>query len=128
MKQFYINSTGNFNITRPFMNQGLIPESFSFDVPLIAPIAASVALYWSDLMTSRFIWQAQLSKTLYERIHLTVTFNSLKIEFNAAIIRHMAVSIQLSIVNNIFKATVLITRQEIVEYCLEYRRKTYINF
>ena len=40
----------------------------------------------------------------------------------------MAVSIQLSIVNNIFKATVLITRQEIVEYYLEYRRKTYINF
>ena len=37
------------------MNQGLIPDSFSFDVPLIAPIAASVALYSSDLMTSRFI-------------------------------------------------------------------------
>ena len=40
----------------------------------------------------------------------------------------MAVSIQLSIVNNIFKATILKARQEIVEYYLEYRRKTYINF
>ena len=40
----------------------------------------------------------------------------------------MAVSIQLSIVNNIFKATVLKARQEIVEYYLEYRRKTYLNF
>ena len=39
----------------------------------------------------------------------------------------MAVSIQLSTVNNIFKATVLKATQEIVEYCLEYRRKTYVK-
>ena len=37
----------------------------------------------------------------------------------------MAVSIQLSTVNNIFKATVLKAAQEIVEYYLEYRSKTY---
>ena len=39
----------------------------------------------------------------------------------------MAVSIQLSTVNFIFKATVLKATQEIVEYYLEYRRKTYIK-
>ena len=39
----------------------------------------------------------------------------------------MAVSIQLSTVNNIFKGTVLKGTQEIVEYYLEYRRKTYIK-
>ena len=38
----------------------------------------------------------------------------------------MAVSIQLSYVNNIFKATVL-KEEEIVEYYHEYRRKTYIK-
>ena len=37
----------------------------------------------------------------------------------------MAVSIQLSAVNNIFKATILKATQEIVEYCLQYRRKSY---
>ena len=39
----------------------------------------------------------------------------------------MAVSIQLSTVNNIFKATILKETQEILEYYLEYRRKTYIK-
>ena len=39
----------------------------------------------------------------------------------------MAVSIQLSTVNNIFKATVLKARQKIVKYYLECRR-TYIKF
>ena len=38
----------------------------------------------------------------------------------------MAISIQLSAVNNIFKATVLKATQ-IVEYYLKYRRKTYIK-
>ena len=38
----------------------------------------------------------------------------------------MAVSIQLSTVNNVFKATVSKATQDIVEYYLEYRRKTYI--
>ena len=59
------------------------------------------------------------------RPHLTFSFTSLKIEFNFVIVRHMAVSIQLSYVNNIFKATVLKATQEIVEYYHEYRRKTY---
>ena len=36
----------------------------------------------------------------------------------------MVVSIQHSTENNIFKATVLKAIQEIVEYYLEYRRKT----
>ena len=62
-----------------------------------------------------------------ERPHLTVSFTSLKLEFNPIIIRHMAVSIQLSTENNIFKATVLKARQEIVKYYLEYRRKTLIK-
>ena len=39
----------------------------------------------------------------------------------------MAVNIQLSTVNNVFKATVLKATQDIVEYYLEYRRKTYIK-
>ena len=39
----------------------------------------------------------------------------------------MVVSIQLSTVNNNFKATVLKAIQEIVEYYLEYGRKTIIN-
>ena len=39
----------------------------------------------------------------------------------------MAESIQHSTVNNIFKATVLKATQEIVEYYLEYRRKTYLK-
>ena len=39
----------------------------------------------------------------------------------------MAVSIQLSTLNNIFKATVLKATQDIVEYSLEYRRNTYIK-
>ena len=39
----------------------------------------------------------------------------------------MAVSIEHSAVNNIFKATVLNATQEIVEYYLKYRRKTYIT-
>ena len=39
----------------------------------------------------------------------------------------MVVSIQLSTVNNNFKANVLKATQEIVEYYLEYRRKTIIN-
>ena len=40
----------------------------------------------------------------------------------------MAVSTQLSTVNNIFKVTVLKATQEIVEYYLEeYRGKTYIK-
>ena len=39
----------------------------------------------------------------------------------------MAVNIQLSTVNSISKATVLKATQEIVEYYLEYRRKTYIK-
>ena len=64
---------------------------------------------------------------LYGRPHLTVSFTSLKIEFNPIIIRHMVVSIQLSTVNNNFKATVLKAIQEIVEYYLEYGRKTIIN-
>ena len=37
----------------------------------------------------------------------------------------MAVSIKRSTVNNIFKATILIATQKIVEYYLEYRRKNY---
>ena len=65
--------------------------------------------------------------TLYGRPLLTVLFTSLKIEFNPIITRHMAVSIQLSTMNNIFKAAVLKPTQEIVEYYLEYRRKTYIK-
>ena len=54
MKQFYINSTGTLTVLRPLMNQGLTPDSFSFsfDVPLIAPVTASAALYRIDLMTS----------------------------------------------------------------------------
>ena len=36
----------------------------------------------------------------------------------------MTVNMHLSTVNNIFKATVLKATQEIVEYYLEYRRKT----
>ena len=36
----------------------------------------------------------------------------------------MTVNMQLSTINNIFKATVLKATQEIVEYYLEYRRKT----
>ena len=36
----------------------------------------------------------------------------------------MVVSIQLSSENNIFKATTLKAAQEVVEYYLEYRRKT----
>ena len=64
---------------------------------------------------------------LYARPHLTVSNVSLKIEFNSVIIRHIAVSIPLSSVNNIFKATVLKATQEIEEYYLEYRRKTYIK-
>ena len=63
----------------------------------------------------------------YGRPHLTVSFTSLKIGFNPIIIRHMVVSIQLSTVNNNFKANVLKATQEIVEYYLEYRRKTIIN-
>ena len=39
----------------------------------------------------------------------------------------MTVNMQLSTVNNIFKATVLKATQEIVEYYLEYRRETYIK-
>ena len=40
----------------------------------------------------------------------------------------MAVSIQFTTVNNIFKATVLKPTQEIVEYYLEYKKKkTYIK-
>ena len=39
----------------------------------------------------------------------------------------MAVSAQLSTVNNIFKVTVLKATQEIVGYYLEYRGKTYIK-
>ena len=58
---------------------------------------------------------------------LTVSFTSLKLEFNPIIIRHKVVSIQLSTVNNIFKATVLQATQEIVKYYLEYRKKTYIK-
>ena len=34
---------------------------------------------------------------------------------------------QLSTVNNVFKTTVLKATQEIVEYYLEYERKTYIK-
>ena len=45
LKQFYINSTGTLTILCPLMNQGLIFDSFSFDVPLIAPVIASAALY-----------------------------------------------------------------------------------
>ena len=39
----------------------------------------------------------------------------------------MAVSIKRSTVNNIFKATILIATQKIVEYYLEYRRKNIQN-
>ena len=39
----------------------------------------------------------------------------------------MAVRIELSTGNNISKATVLKATQEIVEYYIEYRRKTYIK-
>ena len=67
----------------------------------------------------------QNTSTLYGRPHLTVSFTSLKIEFNPIIIGHM--SMQLSTVNNIFKTTVLKATQEIVEYYLEYERKTYIK-
>ena len=61
------------------------------------------------------------TSALYARPHLTVSNTSLKIEFNPAIIRHMAVSMQLSTVNKIFKATVLKATQEISEYYPEYR-------
>ena len=39
----------------------------------------------------------------------------------------MSVRMQHSTVNNLFKATVLKVTQEIVEICLEYRRKAYIK-
>ena len=45
LNQFYINSTDTSTILYPLMNQVLIPGSFSFDVPLIAPVAASPTLY-----------------------------------------------------------------------------------
>ena len=64
------------------------------------------------------------TSVLYACPHLTVSNTSLKIEFNPIIIRYMTVNMQLSTVNNIFKATVLKATQEIVEYYLEYRRKT----
>ena len=56
--------------------------------------------------------------------NFTVSLTSLKIEFDPVIIKHMAVSMQLSTVNNIFKATVLKATQEFVECYPEYRRKT----
>ena len=102
------------------MNQGLIFDSFSFDVPLIAPVVASAALYWTDLMTSLDL----PDKRSYPK---HVSFVSWKIEFNPILIRHMTVSIQLSTVINIFKPTVLKATQEIVEYYLEYRRETSIK-
>ena len=120
LKQFYINSTGTLTILCPLMNQGLIFDSFSFDVPLIAPVIASAALCWTDLMTSLDL----SDKSSYPK---HVSFISWKIEFNPVIIRHMTVSIQLSTVINIFKSTVLKATQEIVEYYLEYRRENYIK-
>ena len=45
LKQFYINSTGTLTTLCPLMNQDLISYSFSFDVPLIAPVTASAAFY-----------------------------------------------------------------------------------
>ena len=45
LKQFYINSTGTLTIPCPLTNHDLIPDSFSFDVPLIAPVIASAAFY-----------------------------------------------------------------------------------
>ena len=59
LKQFYRNSAGNLTILCPLMNQDLIldrlsfdiplivmnqdliPDSFSFDIPLLAPVIAS---------------------------------------------------------------------------------------
>ena len=69
------------------------------------------------------------TSALYARPHLTVSKTTLKIEFNLVVIRHMAVSMQLSTVNNIFESntTFLKATQQIVEYYLEYRRKTYIK-
>ena len=69
----------------------------------------------------------QNMSTLYRRPHFTVSFTSLKIEFNPIVIWHMAVSIKLSTVDSIFKETVYKATQEIVEYNLEYRRKSYIK-
>ena len=63
------------------------------------------------------LWMSPLNSFIY----------FIQTKFNPVIIRHMAVSIQLSTVNNIFKATILKETQEILEYYLEYRRKTYIK-
>ena len=51
-KQFYINSTGTLTILCHLVSQYLIPESFSFDVPLIALVIVSAAFYWNYLTTS----------------------------------------------------------------------------
>ena len=34
------------------MIQGLIPDSCSFDAPLIAPVIANAALYWTESIIS----------------------------------------------------------------------------
>ena len=36
LKQFLTNSAGTLTILCPLMNQDLIPDCFSFDIPLIA--------------------------------------------------------------------------------------------
>ena len=125
MKQFYINRTGTLTILVPLMNPGLTVDSFSFDVSLIVPVIANVTLYGTDLITSlsslslclssNYLKSTAIHNTsaLYGRPHLTVSFTSLKIEFNPVIIRHMTANIQLSTVNNIFKATVWRVTQEI---------------
>ena len=58
---------------------------------------------------------------------LNCFFTSLKIEFNHVIINHMAVTMQLSTVSNIFEITALKAKKEVVENYLEYRTKTHIK-
>ena len=97
-------------------------------------------LYWTYIKLtwwprSIYLTSAAIQNTsaLYGRPNLTVLFTSLKIQFNPIIIRYVAVSIQLSTLNNILKATVLKATQEIVEYYIRrktvetYRRKIHIK-
>ena len=127
MKQFYINSAGTLTILCLLMNQYLIPDSFSFDVPLIAPVTASATSYWNYQITSLDLSEKgsypKHTCTLWTSTYLSVSINSLKIKFKSVRIRHMTVSMQLSAVNNIFKA-VLKVIQEIRKFYLESRRKT----
>ena len=89
----------------------------------------NIALYWTWWPLSIYLTSVAMQNTsaTHGHPHLPLSFTSLKKEFNSVIIRQMAASIQLSTVNNIFKATALKATQEIVKFYLEYRRKTYIR-